>query len=125
MENQEANELTQITFGYKVLKPRITDIIKIQEKMVSNIPSLPYMEIPKTRGEEDSDGSFSCDNSFSSGKCLENFEFNFFARHEVLAIENLSQSDWRIPIIEYLENPVRNTDMKIKYKALSYILLGN
>ena len=37
----------------------------------------------------------------------------------------MSQSDWRKPIIEYLENPVGNTDRKIKYRALSYVCLGN
>lgn len=27
--------------------------------------------------------------------------------------------------MEYLENPVGNTDKKIKYKVLSYVCLGN
>lgn len=41
---------------------------------------------------------------------FENFEI--FARHEVFTIDNLSHSDWRKPIIEYLENPVENTGRK-------------
>lgn len=40
-------------------------------------------------------------------------------------MDNLSHSDWRKPIIEYLENPVGNTDRKIEYRALSYVRLGN
>lgn len=86
--------------------------------MVSNVLSSPNMAIPKNvLGEGDSDISFSCD------RFLEYFEI--FARHEVFSIENLSQLDWRKPIIEYLENPIGNTNRKIKNMALSYIRLGN
>lgn len=85
---------------------------------MSNVLPSPSMAIPKTRGERDSDSSFGCDSGFSCDECLENFEL--FARHEFFSIEKLSQSDWRRPIIEYLENLSRNTDRKIKYRALSY-----
>lgn len=46
-------------------------------------------------------------------------------RHKVFAVGSSSPSDWRKPILEYLENPVGDIDRKIKYKALSYVLLGN
>ncbi|XP_050895312.1 uncharacterized protein LOC127101929 [Lathyrus oleraceus] len=51
MENQEANELAQISSGYKVSKSRLKGIIEIQEKMVLNVPSSPNMAIPKTWGK--------------------------------------------------------------------------
>ncbi|XP_050918904.1 uncharacterized protein LOC127136387 [Lathyrus oleraceus] len=112
MENQEANELTQIASRYKVSKEKLKDFIEIKEKMVSNFSPSPNMAIPKTRGTK-----------VFSNKFLEIFKK--IARHEVFAIYNLSQSDWRKPIIEYLENPFKNTDRKIKYRALSYVRLGN
>ncbi|XP_050915567.1 uncharacterized protein LOC127130640 [Lathyrus oleraceus] len=123
MENQEANDLVQIAYGYKISKSRFQEIIELQEKMVSNVPSSPNMDIQKTRGEDNPDDSVNCDEGFDD-KGLDNSEFENFVRHEVFTIGNLSPSDWRKPIIEYLENPVRNTDRKIKYRALSYIHLG-
>ncbi|XP_050877489.1 uncharacterized protein LOC127081261 [Lathyrus oleraceus] len=77
MRNQEANELAQISTGYKVSKEKLKDFIEVKEKMVSNVSPSP------------------------------------------------NTSDWRKPIIEYLENPVRKTNRKVKYRALSYVRLGN
>src|ERR1043165_735013 len=51
--------------------------------------------------------------------CADNQEF------EVLAIDALSDADWRSPIVSYLTNPTLNVDRKIKYRALSYVLMGN
>lgn len=34
-------------------------------------------------------------------------------------------NDWRKPIVEYLGNPIGVTDQKIKYRALSYVVMGN
>ena len=49
---------------------------------------------------------------------FENFEF------EIFSIDNLSDKDWRKPIVKYLETPVGNMDRKIKYRALSYVCMG-
>ena len=43
----------------------------------------------------------------------------------MFTIDNLPNGDWRKPIVEYLQNPMGSTDRKIKYKALSYIIMGN
>ncbi|XP_050908269.1 uncharacterized protein LOC127121881 [Lathyrus oleraceus] len=45
MDNQEANGLAQIAYGYKISKSRLQEIIEVQEKMVSNVPSSPNMDI--------------------------------------------------------------------------------
>lgn len=34
-------------------------------------------------------------------------------------------NDWRTPIVEYLLNPTGMTKWKIKYEALSYVVIGN
>ena len=44
---------------------------------------------------------------------------------EILAIDSLADIDWRIPIINYLKDPAANTERKVKYRALSYVLIGN
>src|ERR1044072_6288730 len=44
---------------------------------------------------------------------------------EVFAIDNLSNNDWRKPIVEFFQNPTGLTDRKVKYKALSYVIIGN
>ena len=44
---------------------------------------------------------------------------------EILFIDDLTEQDWRKPIVDYLQNPVASTERKIKYRALSYTLMGN
>lgn len=87
--------------------------------MVLNFPSSPNMKIPKTRGKGTSTAASAAMNvsKISGSKILQDMKF--------FSIENLSQLDWRRPIVEYLENPVENINRKIKYMALSYIRLGN
>lgn len=51
IKNQEANDLEQVASGYKVLRDRLKDFIKVKEKMMSNVSPSPKMEIPKTGGK--------------------------------------------------------------------------
>jgi hypothetical protein len=53
-----------------------------------------------------------------------NLHFDHFVA-EIFAIDNLLDSDWRKPIVKYLEDPTGITDRKVKYKALSYTIIGN
>lgn len=91
---------------------------------MSDVPPPPGMNIQGTRGKDNPDGSVSCYEGFDD-EYLKNFEFENFVRHEVFAIGNSSPSDWRKLILEYLENPVGNTNRKTKYRALGYVRLGN
>ena len=47
------------------------------------------------------------------------------AYFEVLAIDSLADTDWRSPIINYLKDPIVDAERKVKYRALSYVLIGN
>ncbi|XP_058764522.1 uncharacterized protein LOC131637974 [Vicia villosa] len=42
-----------------------------------------------------------------------------------MTINDMGGNDWRKPIVDYLRNPTGLTDCKIKYRALSYVLMGN
>ncbi|XP_020970106.1 uncharacterized protein LOC110268352 [Arachis ipaensis] len=44
---------------------------------------------------------------------------------EVLLLEKLDPKDWRVLIVEYLENPSLSVDRKLKYRAQSYVLMNN
>jgi len=44
---------------------------------------------------------------------------------EIFVINNLTDDDWRKPITSYLENPDGITCQKIKYKVLSYAIMGD
>jgi hypothetical protein len=44
---------------------------------------------------------------------------------EILVINKITDDDWRKPIVSYLENPDGTTCRKIKYRALSYMIVGN
>ena len=43
----------------------------------------------------------------------------------MFVIDNLSNNDWRKPIVEFLQNPTGSTDRKVKYTELSYVIMGN
>jgi hypothetical protein len=52
-------------------------------------------------------------------------KFSYPEIFEMFAINNLSNNDWRKPIIEYLENPSGTVDRKVRYRAFSYVINGN
>lgn len=37
----------------------------------------------------------------------------------------MPNSDWQKSIIEFLKDPIGTTNRKIRYKALSYVIIGN
>lgn len=51
--------------------------------------------------------------------------FEDFKTYEVLAIDLMSYNDQRKPIVEYLGNATGVTDRKVKYIAISYVIMGN
>ncbi|KAK2389329.1 hypothetical protein QL285_062925 [Trifolium repens] len=109
LENQEANDLAQIASGYKVSKEKLAQLIEIKEKMVLQEPISEQLSMPKLVG---ADIIPQINDEVKIPQ--ENFE--------IFAIDNLSDNDWRKPIMEYLRNPTGNVDRKIKYRALSYIV---
>lgn len=44
---------------------------------------------------------------------------------EDFAIKNMIDTDWRRPVVQYLENLNGSTDQKVIYLSLSYIIIGN
>src|SRR3954465_7321162 len=58
---------------------------------------------------------------------LESSQLGFANKEEfvVLNIDSLANTDWRSPIVNYLRDPSTNTNRKVKYRALSYFLMGN
>lgn len=123
-ENQEATDLAQIASRYKMSKLTFQEMIEVREKMASDKPPPFSTNTQEATRKDILDISVNCHEGFND-KCLKDFEIKNFWRHKVFAVGNSSPSNWRKPILEYLENPVRDTDRKIKYKALSYVLLGN
>lgn len=113
-ENQEANELAQIASGYKMSRSRLQDMIEVREKMVSNTPMTGDILGKNVSHIKELDE-----------ECQETSRVEEAWEHGVFAINNSSPTYWTKPIIEYLENPVGSTDRKTKYRALSYVWLGN
>lgn len=58
-------------------------------------------------------------------ECQETYGVEEAWEHGIFAINSTSLTDWRKPIIEYLENLVGSTDRKTKYRALSYVWSRN
>ncbi|XP_058752577.1 uncharacterized protein LOC131625757 [Vicia villosa] len=108
-DNYVANKLAQIASGYKVPKDKLEKMIEVKEKETHDaLDKIGKFSIPKLGGVED--------------KINENGNLNIV---EIFAIDNMADSDWRNSLVQYLNNPVRGTDRKIKYRALNYVILGN
>lgn len=52
-------------------------------------------------------------------------ETKSFGEFEIFVIDNLSNNDWRKPIVKYLENQSGIVSRKTKYRALSYVIIRN
>ena len=72
-----ANDLAQIAYGYKISKEKLQKVIEIRGKVVS-IRLAP--------------------SNLENSKLGYTFKENF----KILAIDNLTDGDWRKPIVEYL-----------------------
>ncbi|XP_050908447.1 uncharacterized protein LOC127122083 [Lathyrus oleraceus] len=100
IKNQEANDLAQITSGYRISKEKLEELVEVRGKAMTARLSPTDLE--------------------STHLGYANKE-----EFEVLAIDTLIDIDWRNPIINYLKDPSTDTERKTKYRALSYILIGN
>jgi len=67
-------------------------------------------KLMEAEGQSDPNDSYSCP------------EYSY---PEIFAINNLSNNDWRNPIVDYLENPSYIVSRKTKYRALSYVIIEN
>ncbi|KAK2362505.1 hypothetical protein QL285_087565 [Trifolium repens] len=133
IENQEANDLAQIASGYKVSKETFEQLIEVKDKLVSSESFDEKLSMPKHLGADEHSFQENLEN-FENFDTVEQFEssnlqnidmhFERFAT-EIFVIDNLSDTDWRKPIVKYLEDPTGITDRKTKYKALSYTIIGN
>ena len=92
--------MAQISSGYKVSKERLKQAIEVRGRVTAT--KLFPSDLKTTKlGYTDH----------------ENFEISF--------IDNLTEQDWRKPVVDYLQNSAASTERKINYRALSYVLMGN
>lgn len=78
IKNQEENDLAQISYGNNISKEKLEDAIKVRGRVMSTRLSPTYLEATKLGYTNE-----------------ENFE--------ILAIDSLTDEDWRKSIVEYLE----------------------
>ncbi|XP_050916283.1 uncharacterized protein LOC127131400 [Lathyrus oleraceus] len=100
IKNQEANDLAQIASGYRISKEKLEELVEVRGKAMA---------------------------ARLSPTDLESTQLGYANKEEfeVLAIDTLIDIDRRNPIINYLKDPSTDTERKTKYKALSYVLMGN
>ncbi|XP_045798024.1 uncharacterized protein LOC123892265 [Trifolium pratense] len=110
IENQEANDLAQIASGYKLTKEKLEELVEIKEKLIT-CEAMPHQ---LGANEQSVETNYEMvDTHFDE------------VMTEIFVIDNLTDSDWRQPIVNYLENPAGITERKVKYRALSYTIMGN
>ncbi|XP_058784458.1 uncharacterized protein LOC131659264 [Vicia villosa] len=100
IKNQEANDIAQIAYGYRISKEKLEELVEVRGKAMAT--KLSQIDLEGNRLGYANEEEF-----------------------EVLSIDTLVDTDWRSPIIDYLKDPSLNTDRKTKYRALSYVLIGN
>jgi len=105
-ENQEANDLAQAASGYKVSKEQMQEPIEIKNKYSSREAPPKKLLIQKLGG-----AGVPCGHTQGANLV------------KIFVINNLNDNDWRKPIVSYLENPDGTTCRKIKYRALSYVIM--
>ncbi|XP_050897077.1 uncharacterized protein LOC127103879 [Lathyrus oleraceus] len=100
IKNQEANDLAQIASGYRISKEKLEELVEVRGKAMA---------------------------ARLSPTDLESTQLGYANKEEfeVLAIDTLIDTDWRNLIINYLKDPSTDTERKTKYRALSYVLIGN
>ncbi|XP_039686960.1 uncharacterized protein [Medicago truncatula] len=108
MENQNANDLAQRASGYKVSKERTQEPIEIRNRRNSIECSPGKSLTPKLGGTRASQDSLKGTDSV-----------------EIFVINDLNENDWHKPIVDYLENSNGATPRKVKYRALSYVIMGS
>jgi len=106
IENQEAHDLAQIASGYKISEIKFEELIKIREKLALKKSAPIKLPTAELGGARDL-----------------NRNGEIYAK--IFAIDNLSDKDWRKPIVEYLQNPTGKSSRKTRYRALSYVIVGN
>lgn len=99
LKNQVANDLAQITSGYKISKEKLQKVIEVRGRVMSTRLAPSDLETIKL-GYADKE------------------------RFEISTVDSLTDEDWRKPIVEYLQNPIVSTKRKTRFRALSYVLLG-
>jgi ribonuclease HI len=89
IKNQEANDLAQITSGYRISKEKLEELVEVRGKEMA---------------------------ARLSPTDLESTQLGYANKEEfeVLAIDTLMDSDWRNPIINYLKDPSIDTERKTK-----------
>lgn len=100
IKNEEANDLAQITSGYRISKEKLEELVEVRGKAMTS--RLSPTDLESTRLGYANKEEF-----------------------EVLAIDTLMDTNWRNPIINYLKDPSIDTERKTKCRALSYVLMGN
>ena len=114
-------------------KETFEQLIEVKDKFVSSESLDEKLSMPKHLGADEHSFQENMENveNFDTFEHFEssnlqnvNMHFESFVT-EIFVIDNLSDTDWRKPIVNYLENPSGITDRKIKYKALSYTIIGN
>ncbi|XP_050890198.1 uncharacterized protein LOC127095564 [Lathyrus oleraceus] len=100
IKNQEANDLAQIASGNRISKDKLEELVEVRGKAMA---------------------------ARLSPADLESTQLGYANKEEfeVLAIDTSMDTDWRNPIINYLKDPSIDTGRKTKYRALSYVLMGN
>ncbi|XP_050914865.1 uncharacterized protein LOC127129784 [Lathyrus oleraceus] len=99
-ENQRANALVHEASVYKASKNQNEEEVQVREKVRATLLSPSDLSIIKLGA-------------------VDRYHF------EILIVDDGGENDWRKLLVDYLCNPIGSTDRKVKYRALSYVLVND
>ncbi|KAL1363986.1 hypothetical protein AAHE18_03G185900 [Arachis hypogaea] len=120
----------QVSLEYRCVSKNLRKYFNVAIKLLSGFDNVILRHVPRELNQETNELAQISSRYKIKPSTLEKFVrikdiFMPLREREVLSLEKLDPEDWRVPIMEYLENPSLSVDRKFKYRAQSYVLINN
>ncbi|XP_057740479.1 uncharacterized protein LOC130957646 [Arachis stenosperma] len=120
----------QVSLEYMCVSENLRKYFNVATKLLSKFDNVILRHVPRELNQEANELAQIASSYKIKPSTLEKLVrikdiFMPLREREVLSLEKLDPEDWRVPIVEYLENPSLSVDRKLKYRAQSYVLMNN
>ncbi|KAL1299817.1 hypothetical protein AAHE18_18G135300 [Arachis hypogaea] len=120
----------QVSLEYRCVSENLRTYFNVATKLLSEFDNVILRYVPRELNQEANELAQITSRYKIKPPTLEKLVrikdiFMPLREREVLSLEKLDPEDWRVPIVEYLENPSLSVDRKLKYKVQSYLLMNN
>ncbi|KAL1352493.1 hypothetical protein AAHE18_06G171000 [Arachis hypogaea] len=120
----------QVSLEYRCFSENLRKYFNVATKLLSEFDNVIVKHVPRELNQEADELAQIASRYKIKPSTLEklvriNDIFMPLREREVLSLEKLDLEDWKVPIMEYLENPSLSVNRKLKYRTQSYVLMNN